>query len=192
MDEPGSRLVPDWDVPTPYGYAAAIENMGSVAAPFLAGLGIALATLVMSSPDSFAHPNLALFLLVATTLTLLGTLQCAFWARCYLVTPGELADWWAGALEEPRRLEKVEGEQRRAKRRHETWATRASLLYELGLSCLLLAVPVLLIPPGGFAHVSKMRLAAFALAALGGVVELVWIAQSQKGYVSRVRKQLGL
>jgi hypothetical protein len=182
----GPAPEPRWDVPYPLGQSAAIESMGSVSAPLLAGISIALATLVISAQTSFAHPNLTLFLLTAATLALLGAVQCTFWARRFLVTPAELAEWWGSDLEHADRLEAVRQEQRNLKRDHEKWAQRAARYYNLGILAFLLAVPVLLVPVGGLAQATDMRLGGFALALAGLLCELLWIGETERSYVSRL------
>jgi hypothetical protein len=188
LSETPSGPTPNWEIPPQYGYAAAIEGMGSVASPFLAGIGMALVTLVLSSQNSFARPSLALLLLVGATLAFIGAVQCSFWARCFLVSPGELAEWWGDDLKDPERLRKVEAEQRSATKQHATWALRSSWFYNGGIALLLLALPVLLIPPGGLAGASTARTATFVLAVVGFVAEALWIAESQAGVFSRLKK----
>jgi hypothetical protein len=183
---PAPEPEPRWDVPYPLGQSAAIESMGSVSAPLLAGISIALATLVLSAQTSFAHPNLALFLLIAATLALLGAVQCTFWARRFLVTPAELTDWWGSDLKHQDRLEAVEEEQRNLKQDHEKWARRAARYYNLGIVAFLAAVPVLLVPVGGLTHGTVARLGGFALAVAGLLGELLWIAETERRYISRL------
>lgn len=165
-----------WRVPALYGYAAAVHSMGSVSAPLLAGISVALVGLVISSQGAFHWPSIALLFLTAATLSLLASVQCAFWARLYLVTPADLAEWWGRALDDPARLEAVQEEQRSHRAAHNRWAMKARHFYNGGIVSFLLALAALLVPKGGLDHASATRLAAVGLALAGFIAELVWIA----------------
>jgi hypothetical protein len=67
--------------------------MGTIAAPFLAGIGIALAVLVISNEQDFGAASEALFMLVTATTFLVVCVECAFAARQYVVRPAELEEW---------------------------------------------------------------------------------------------------
>ncbi len=92
-------------------------------------------------------------------------------------------------MKDPDRLREVEEEQLSATTQHEKWAHRSSLFYNAGIALLLLALPVLLIPPGGLSHATNTRLATFALALLGFVAEALWIAGSETRLLKRRMRQ---
>jgi hypothetical protein len=135
---------------------------------------------VLSIEGSLRWPNLALFLLVGATLSLLGAVQATFWMRRYAVTPSDLSDWWGSELEDPDRLAAVREEQRTLLRQQRTWAERARWLYDAGLLFLLLSLPTMLVPKRGISHASSMRVAAVSLALLGFLAELVWTARTAR------------
>ncbi len=170
---------PRWEIPYPPGALVAVETMGTVAAPLLAGFSITLALFVVQAHGSLHWPNVALVLLVVAALTLLGALQATFWARYYSATPPELAGWWEASLNNPDRLRAVQDEQRILISGQRTWARRARLSYNVGLISLLLAFPVVLVPAGGLANAGFMRCAAILLAFLGFLVEAAWIAGAE-------------
>jgi hypothetical protein len=64
MSAPVTPSRSPWDVPYPYGQSAAIDSMGGIAAPLLAGFLVTLAVFVMSTPQTFrwVEPTLALLL----------------------------------------------------------------------------------------------------------------------------------
>ncbi len=170
------KAEPRWDVPSPYGYAAAIDSMGSISAPLLAGFSFTLAVLVLSSGASPARwPNASIFLLIAGAFALISSVQFSFRARLYVVTPSEIEEWWPDPSETATRdhLRRVQRDHRRSFRR---WSTPARYSYDLGLLCFLLGVTSLLAPRAG--HVSDGRLAVVALALAAFVGELLWIALS--------------
>ncbi|MBD0329640.1 MAG: hypothetical protein ICV64_06010 [Thermoleophilia bacterium] len=132
-------------MPFPYGQAAAIESMGSIAAPLLAGLSATLAVLVIDNREEFRWPGLALFLLVAAAMFLVAAIQLTFWARRFAVTPDELRMWWPHLSDDDTELR---WEQAFHRRRQETWARRARIAYNGGLLSFLGALTVAMVPPG--------------------------------------------
>jgi hypothetical protein len=169
---------PRWEVPNPYGYPAAIESMGSIAAPFFAGVSVALAVFVMQNSGAFGWGDWALLFLVASAFAFVATLQFTFWARQFAVTPPEMNAWWPDAAEEDR-LTMLQREQRRYFNQHERWSNRARNAYDIGMLCFLLGAVVCLVPHGGISAASNGRLAVFALAVAGLVAEAAWIASSR-------------
>jgi hypothetical protein len=73
-----TKQYPVWERPAYYGHPAAIDAMGTVAAPFLAGIGIALAVLVISNEGHFGWAGESLFALVAATVALIACVECSF------------------------------------------------------------------------------------------------------------------
>jgi uncharacterized membrane protein YdbT with pleckstrin-like domain len=67
--------------PSPYGAPAAIEMMGSVAAPLLAGFSLTLLILVITNSDAFRWPGLVLVAFAVSAVTLISVVQFTFWAR---------------------------------------------------------------------------------------------------------------
>jgi hypothetical protein len=173
-----SQPEPRWSVPNPYGYAAAIDSMGSIAAPLLAGLSVALAVFVMQSGDVFEWASTALLLLVTAAFAFVAALQLTFMARQYAVTPPEMTMWWSNPDETGRR-EMLRWEQRRYRREHQRWAKRASLAYDVGIMALLAGAVVCLVPNGGLTTASNARIAACVLAAAGLLAELGWIVSKR-------------
>ena len=165
---------PRWKPPFPVGYATAIDSMGSVAAPLLASVSAALATLVISNERSFRWPNLTVFLLIAGTLLLVAVVQCTFRARQYVAMPSELEQWWpisdAGGVKLRRQYQRYHAE------RHQVWATAASRFYDVGVLCFLFGVALITAPPG---DLDGGRSAVFALALLGAASEVVWSIYTQ-------------
>jgi hypothetical protein len=175
---------PRWAVPAPYGYAAAIESMGLVSAPLLAGFSVTLAIFVIQSHNRFHWASAALFLLIGAALAFIATVQFTFRARQYAVTPQEIEMWWTDSGESGRR-EILRGEQRFYRYQHEMWARLARSGYEVAIVVFLLAVAVLLVPPGGVDAASNGRLAVIVLALAGWVGEVAWILRTRFSDSSR-------
>jgi hypothetical protein len=166
---------PRWDVPRRYGYAAAVEGMGAVAAPLLAGFSIALVALVIQGSSDLRYANLALLVFVAAALAFIACVQFTFHARSFVVTPPELEMWWSDSVE-PDRREQLRWEQRLYFRNHEMWARRAGHMYNVGLLALLLGLVATVLPVGPISDAPVGRLLVVALAALGFSAEFAWVA----------------
>jgi hypothetical protein len=170
-------------VPYPYGHAAAIDSMGAVAAPLLAGFAVTFAGLVLSSPDRFRWVSLTLFCLTAAAAFLIAALQFTFRARLYAVTPTEIEQWFPDA-ETPERQDEMRREQRESHAAYTTWATRGRTAYNAGIVFFASGFAAALVPPGA---VSDGHLAAIILAVLAAAAEVCWIAEDVLGAARRFR-----
>jgi hypothetical protein len=160
---------PNWSLPGYFGRAAAIDGMGTVAAPFLAGIAIALAVLVISNPTDFGEEGMSLFALVLATTALVSCVECAFWARQYAVTPSQFLEWG------PPDNGWLEAEQAAALASFESWSKWARRAYNFGILGFAWAIVAMLVPAGGLKDASDWRLAAFALAGLWLAYQIVQI-----------------
>jgi hypothetical protein len=145
--------------------------MGTIAAPLLASVCIALIAVVLTSAATFRLVSLALLLLVFAAAALVATVECTFTARQYVVTPSQLEEWWPDFADRGR-LELLRREQRYCKDQFKLWSNRARCAYDAGLIALGLGVTVLLIPPG---PVDFTRVCAIVLAAVAVASEAAWI-----------------
>ena len=168
-----------WDIPVRYGYAAAIDSIGSVAAPFLAGVSSALAVFVMQNEAAFGWANLALLLLIGAALAFVAALQFSFWARQFAATPAEIEMWWGD--EATSEQERMHQEQYGDMRHHRLWANRVRRSYNVGLLAFLLGLTTCLVPEAGVTEASGSRQLVIGLVTLCLVVELAWIRRTQSG-----------
>jgi len=157
--------------PSPYGAPAAIDTMGSVAAPLLAGFSMTLLILVITNPDSFRWPGPVLVAFAFSAVALVSVVQFTFWARSYTVTPDELKSWWPDVETEERRSV-VRGEQLAHEQARRIWSTRARRFYRAGIIALLLGTAIALIPPG---RVTTAQWVAFSVLLLGLIYEVLWV-----------------
>jgi len=153
------------------GYAGAIDSMGTIAAPFLAGIGIALAVLVISNEQDFPCVAPALIGLVIATAAFIACLEFAFFAREHVVTPSDLEEWAPG-LGGSERAEWLGSEQRTAIGKFRRWANRARWACNVGIVAFGAGVACVLLPKGGPSHATDARLAVFALAVAGCFAEV--------------------
>jgi hypothetical protein len=151
--------------------------MGAISAPLLAATSSALVAFVLTS-ETIRWANLALFLLMGATLSFVATVQLTFWAKRFVVTPSEIAEWWPERDEH--RDPELEWEQRFHMERFGVWASRARWSYNSGILALLAALPVMLVPKVPFARVSDVRVAAVALAMVGFFLEVAWIVTASR------------
>jgi O-antigen/teichoic acid export membrane protein len=172
---------PTWEAPGLYGHPQAVQSVGTVVAPLLAGFSISLTVLVIDRGDALWCEDLALGLLVAAAGALLVAIQCAYSARQYLVAPDEIEAWrpdvgLRGELGREAR-DDVRAEQRGHAALHERWAERFRRSYHAGILLLLLALVAILLPAGDWRW---SRIAVVALAGALVVVEVVWILAVSK------------
>jgi hypothetical protein len=168
---PSPPLIPN--MPGPLGYSAALENVGTTAAPLLAGFAFTLIGLLVTSSDALAQPALALLLLVIASLLLIATVQFAFHARQYYIPPSEYLS--LVRMTPDNGLEDVD-----LRRDYSSWLLehrklldRARATYNGGIVFLLVGVAVVLIPPGRLADVPLLRLIAAGFVLAGAVVEAI-------------------
>jgi hypothetical protein len=165
-----------WDVPYPYGQAAAIDSMGGIAAPLLAGFAVTIALLVFSTPHAFRFVSLTLGLLVVAAFALIAALQFTFRARQYSVTPAEIEVWWPDA-KSPERRQELEHEQREHRAAYKRWSNKARWAYNAGILLFVCGLTAALFPPGS---IGGARLLVIVLALLAAAAEFCWIANDAK------------
>ena len=170
MAEPTASVEARWDTPSPYGHPAAIDSMGAVAAPLLAGFAFTAVALILSSPERFRWVNLTLILLVLAAFALIAALQFAFRARLYVVTPSEIEEWWpdadAATREELRRV------QRQHRVNYRLWSNSARNADNVGLVFFMAGFTSALVQPGS---VDAGRRVAAIIAALCVTGEICWL-----------------
>lgn len=171
---------PTWQVPYPYGFAAALDSAGTIAAPLLAGFSITLIGLVVASPNKMRWPDEALALLTGAAVLLILAVQCAYSARQYIVGPDELAAWWPD-ISHDERSRQVRREQWGHFNFVDLWAKRFRRSFHAGLVLMLASLALILVPAatddgGAPVAVSAGRYVAIAIAAAGSFAELAWLA----------------
>jgi hypothetical protein len=147
--------------------------MGSIAAPLLAALCVALAVVVIAAPASFHWASGATVLMVGATIALVAAVQFTYRARQFVVTPEELESWWPDS-DKPWRRDMLRSIQRHHRREFKTWAFRARIAYDGGIVLFALGVAALLAPEHVM-HASPGQLAPPALAITGAAAELAWM-----------------
>ena len=137
---------PPWSVPYPFGHAGAIDSMGAIAAPLLAGFSITFAGLVLTvPPHTVRWVNLTLALLMLAAFSLVACLQLTFRARQWVTSPSEIEQWFPDAQDEERQ-QVLRGEQKEHHQNYKLWSNRARYSYNFGILALVLAVFSAMVP----------------------------------------------
>lgn len=170
---PQTKLLPD-HYTAPYGSPEALENLGTSAAPLLAGFAFALIGLLLDKGSVMWGANLALLLLLLAGLLLIYTVEFAFNARRHHVPPGDYLSFREIAVADGFSEEQLRHMQANWRDRHAILANRARRAYNAGIVVLLLAVAVVLVPKSGPWHMPPLRVVAVLLALLGTAIEVVW------------------
>ena len=178
--------------------AAARSNM---ATPLLAGFSITFLGVVAQANDEFRWPGVCILLLALAAVCFITSVQCGFWARQYLVTPGEIAAWYPGKdLTDPA-LQSIRRQQPRWGLAYRIWEGRAKWAYGIGIMVLMLGVAVALVPEStgsvpestgpdrtGWLHSEIWRWAAASVCFGMVVLEALWTGV---GYWKSWRQRTG-
>jgi len=167
-----TKLLPE-HYSAPYGSPEALENLGTSAAPLLAGFAFALIGLLFDKGNVIWKPDLAMLLLVIAGLLLIAAVQFGFNARRFHVPPGDYIAFLDIAKEDgfSPQLGELQAEWRGI---HAEWATRTRYAYNAGVTVLLAGVATVLVPATGPGHMAPLRAAAVLVAAVGALGELAW------------------
>lgn len=160
MTKPG-HLLPEY--PGPHGYAAALEGLGSTAAPLLAGFAFALVGFTLDKNRVIWCANLSLVLLVAAGLLLIFAVQLTFVARRNFVSPSEYLAAQQVASADGFDATEVRAWQRDWLAQYKGWIRWVRAAYNFGTILFLLAIASVLIPASGPENMPPLRVVAFAL-----------------------------
>jgi hypothetical protein len=167
-------ISPKWRKPTPLGYANAIDSVGGVAAPLLAGFSLASVIVISEDAGSFRWPGAAILGFTIAAVMLIGTVQCAFNARQYIWSGADVRAWWPDMKENSEREERLRAEQDWAFGRWQTWTAWTRGTYALGILALLIALAFAL-PPHNLGTQDGLRWTASGVAFAASAGEACWI-----------------
>jgi hypothetical protein len=170
---------PKWRKPAPLGSANAIDSVGTVASPLLAGFSLTTTALIGDDAKNFRWPGAAMLAFVIAAVLLIEAVQCAFNARQCIWSAGDVRTWWPDMLEGSDREQKLRSEQDYSFRKWETWSEWASRTYNLGIVALLAALGLAL-PPHAADIESSLRWTASGVAFAACAGEIVWVVISQR------------
>lgn len=164
-----------WRKPAPLGYATAIDSVGGVAAPLLAGFSLASVIVISEDARNFRWPGAAILGLTIAAVALVGTVQCAFNARQYIWSAADVRAW-SPDLKDNSDLEKrLRVEQDWAFGRWQAWTEWTRRTYALGILALLTALAFALPPDHNAGIQGGLRWTASGLAFAASAGEACWI-----------------
>ena len=166
---------PKWSKPAPLGYGNAIDSVGSVASPLLAGFSLASVILVSDDAGNFRWPGAVMLALTIAAATLIGTVQCAYNARQYLWSAADVTSWWPDIENGSQREELLRHEQSKAFHRWEAWARWTRTTYDCGILALLVGLALALPPQHGAGAQESLRWVASGMAFAACAGEVSWI-----------------
>jgi MFS family permease len=166
---------PKWRKPTPLGYGNAVESLGSIASPLLAGFSLASVIVVSDDSSNFRWPGAVVFFLAAAAVLLMGAVQCGYNARQYLWSASDVLEWWPDMIENSDRETVLREEQALAFGRWQIWTTWMRTTYNLGILALLLGLALALPPRHDSDAQADWRWAAVGFVFIGCAAEAGWI-----------------
>jgi hypothetical protein len=164
-----------WAKPSPLGYGAAMDSLGTVASPLLAGFAMASVIVVAVSPGSLRWPGVAMLGLAVAAVAFLGALETSFNAKRYLWSASDAAGWWPETMSGTAGERVLAGQQWAAFRRWQRWSSWSRRLYNAGLLVLLAGLSAALPPPPGDHQQAALRWAAAGVVAVALAAEVVWM-----------------
>ncbi|MFI5876470.1 hypothetical protein ACIBAH_29260 [Streptomyces sp. NPDC051445] len=173
-----SKIQPNrlrWHQPAPYGIAEARQSMSGGAAALLGGFSIALTGVIAQAPDAIRWPGWSLLLLTLASVSLVACVQCGFWARSYMYSYQEIADWRSNdpTVWTDYEAKKLRSKQEEDAREGSDWEDRAEWTYHLGL--LLLAIGLgLVLAPADDSNEPWVRWIAAIIAFAAGIAQVLW------------------
>jgi hypothetical protein len=168
----------EWAVRQPEGYYDAMQAMGTMVAPILAGFAFAILALVLVPPakgavDPVRWRDPVLALLVFSALSLIICIQGAIRARATFVKPDELRAWYPTSVNEQGEPNKWLADRQKALEERTARASTASRhTYNAGTLLFFTAIAVLLVPPSPVDDARRVTLVAATLAV---AVEAAWL-----------------
>jgi hypothetical protein len=167
-----------WQVVYPLGRTDAMRSLGTVAAPLLAGFGLATLALLVTADQGprFSGVAVAAFALGSTLFVFCLQLTCT--GLLYAAPPADRVAWQG----EPGPADAAAVERALDVQRKDIWLTDryfqpARWMYDLGLAAHLVGLAALCVPRGGDAG----RWAATAVVLTALAVEVLWIAGTHRG-----------
>ena len=166
---------PKWRKRAPLGYGNAIDSVGTVASPLLAGFSLASVIVVSDDAANFRWPGGAIFALTIAAVALIGAVQCAFNARQYLWSGADVLAWWPDMKEGSEREKLLRDEQAVAFHRWAAWSKWTRRAYNCGILALLAGLALASPPAHGASVQADLRWAAAGVAIVACAGEAFWI-----------------
>ena len=172
-----------WAKPAPLGSVAATDSLAGVAAPLLAGFGLATTAVIAQDPQHFRWPGASLIVLTAAMMLLMLSVQSGYHARAFIYSPGDVDEWWPEHRNDDERRQWLHETHAQDVERWRVWSTRSRRCYNAGSFVLTVAVATIAAPPAG-AQEAGLRWTCSVLV-LGGALLIAFSAVRRLGLVRR-------
>lgn len=164
-----------WSKPRPLGYSAAMDAVGTVASPLLAGFAFASVVVVSDDSGNFRWPGAGILAFSVAAILFLGALEANFNARRFIWSSADVAAWWPEIKADSTDEDKLRAEQGQAFARWRTWIRWARRMYNGGVLALLIGLSSVIPPPPGPHVEAALRWVAAGVVSAAFVTELVWM-----------------
>lgn len=164
-----------WSKPSPLGYSAAMDTVGTVASPLLAGFALASVVVISDNSSNFRWPGIGILALSVAAISFLGALEASFNARRFIWSAADVADWWPEIKHGSDDEDNLRAEQARAFRLWENWVGWARRMYNGGLLALLVGLSAAIPPPPGTHVEAVLRWVAAGVVFMAFIAELSWM-----------------
>jgi len=159
-----------------HGFGAAAKEAHFIAAPLLTAAALSLAGVVAGADDAFRWPGITLLLLVATSMTLVASIQMSYYALQFKFTEAERkerqkARGWTEPTEDE--LKVILRESQIA---YEDNLRYAGVVFNCGTLMLGLGIAAALVPPPCGGHdQAAWRIASAVLVLVCTIADAVWV-----------------
>jgi hypothetical protein len=171
-------ISPKWRKAAPLGYANAIDSVGGVAAPLLAGFSLTSVIVISDDAKNFRWSGAAILGFTIAAVALVGAVQCAFNARQYIWSEADVRAWWPEMTADSELEERLRAEQDRAFGRWQAWTAWTRRTYALGMLALLTALACALPPHHSAGIQGGLRWAASGVAFAASAGMACWIVEN--------------
>lgn len=170
-----------WSKPRPLGYSAAMDSVGTVASPLLAGFALASVVVISDDSGNFRWPGAGILALSVAAILFLGALEASFNARRFIWSAADVLDWWPEITPGSTDEDNLRAEQSEAFELWEKWVGWARRMYNGGVLALLVGLGSVLPPPLGPHMEAALRWAAAGVVFAAFIAELAWIIIGSRG-----------
>lgn len=174
MEKKPAFARPKWRKPAPLSYGNAIDSVGSVAAPLLAGFSLASVIVVSDDSANFRWPGAAILALTIAAVMFVGAVQCSYNARQYLWSASDVSSWWPEVKAGTELEDLLRDEQAEAFRRWTAWSRWIRITYNYGILALLAGLGLGLAPLHGNGAQAAMRWVSMGVAFAACAGEVSW------------------
>jgi hypothetical protein len=164
-----------WSKPSPLGYSAAMDSVGTVASPLLAGFSLASVVVISEDSGNFRWPGIGILALSVAAILFLAALEASFNARRFIWSAADVAAWWPEIKRGSTDEDNLRAQQTWAFGLWENWVRWARRMYNGGVLALFIGLSSAIPPPPGAHTEAALRWVAAGVVFMAFIAELVWM-----------------